>query len=404
MSKYQWRLSFSRAEIVLLNSWMPVQQTVYHMLRIFVKTERLTDITDSTGTKIINNYYIKTLMMWACELKPQSWWIDDMNVVRICVKLLHIMADWLKNKICPHYFVNDCNLAYNTEHLEIIASQLSSITESWLSTWFVKNYLRKCAQLCPDRVSRLFGDVSTSMKLQYAVSEIVDWRRNIALEDMYRACAAAEYHVLSFVRRRSFIVLSCGYWTNQLVKIDPFIRDYFTAVTFLHVAKRIANRAFRDELLDVLAILVGQFVGKQRYCHQLSSELSLSQAVILMKVVANNSLSTVQQIEFELSKAYLYRALRCKDSDSDSIYCLANVYLAVLYYNSGQYQTAIDHCTLMMRSQDHSQCSSHVEELNVSTPSLLLLAVFIQARICITRHCRRQFRPCIFLGGQIRKN
>jgi len=33
MSNNQWRLSFSRAEIVLINSWMPVQQIVYHMLR-----------------------------------------------------------------------------------------------------------------------------------------------------------------------------------------------------------------------------------------------------------------------------------------------------------------------------------------------------------------------------------
>ena len=39
----QWRLSFSRAEIVLLNSWIPVQQILYHMLRVFVKTERLRD-------------------------------------------------------------------------------------------------------------------------------------------------------------------------------------------------------------------------------------------------------------------------------------------------------------------------------------------------------------------------
>jgi len=31
-----------------------------------------------------------------------------------------------------------------------------------------------------------------------------------------------------------------------------------------------------------------------------------------------------------------------------------------LYYTTGQYQTAIDHCTLVTRSQDHSQCSSHV--------------------------------------------
>ena len=40
MRQAQWRLSFSLAEIVLLNSWMPVQQILYHILRVFVKTDR----------------------------------------------------------------------------------------------------------------------------------------------------------------------------------------------------------------------------------------------------------------------------------------------------------------------------------------------------------------------------
>ena len=342
--KHQCRLSFSRAEIVLLNSWMPVQQIVYHMLRVFVKTERLTDITDSTERKIVSNYHFKTLMLWACELKPQIWWTDDMNVVRICVKLFHSLADWLKNKICLHYFANNCNLFHNTEHLEIVASQLVSITESWLSTWFVDNYLRKCAQLCPDRVSRLFDVVSTSMKLQNAASAVVDWRVDRTLTDLWHVFQTARESMLSSVSVYSLTVLSCHFWINYLVKIDSCLRDYFTAVAFLHAANRIAKHSLNDELLDVLAFIVGQFVGKRLYCHQLSSELSLSQAVIFMKVVAINPRSTVQQIEFELSKAYLYRALRCKDSNRDFIYCLANVYLAVLYYTSRQYQTATDHC------------------------------------------------------------
>ena len=88
MNKYQWRLSFSRAEVLLLNSWMPVQQIVYHVLRLTVKTERLLDITDNTGSNIFSNYHIKTLMLWACELKPRHWWTEDFNVVRICVELL----------------------------------------------------------------------------------------------------------------------------------------------------------------------------------------------------------------------------------------------------------------------------------------------------------------------------
>jgi len=103
-----------------------------------------------------------------------------------------------------------------------------------------------------------------------------------------------------------------------------------------------------------------------------------------MKVIANNSRSTVQLIEIELSKAYLYRALRCKDSDNDSIYCLAHVYFAVLHYTTGQYQKAIDHCTIVTRPRDHSHYSSRMvqEELlpriDDNTDNVLGLVVFYQ--------------------------
>ena len=73
MGKYQCRLSFSRAEIVLLNSWMPVQQIAYHILRVYVKTERLSESVDNSEPAIMSNYHIKTLMLWACELNQRSY-------------------------------------------------------------------------------------------------------------------------------------------------------------------------------------------------------------------------------------------------------------------------------------------------------------------------------------------
>jgi len=75
--------------------------------------------------------------------------------------------------------------------------------------------------------------------------------------------------------------------------------------------------------MDVLAVLVGQSVGPLRYSSRRSNVLLLNKAVNLMKAVDDGykSRSTVQLIEIELSKAYLYRALSCEDSDSDSIYC-----------------------------------------------------------------------------------
>ena len=364
LGERQWRLSFSRAEIVLINSWMPVQQIVYHMLRVFMKTERLTDSANNTVAGSLSNYHIKTLMLWAFELKSRTWWTGDLHLVRICVQLLHSLGDWLTDARCQHYFIHNCNLLDNSFNMTNIGGQLMSVDAKWLSTWFVDNYIRKCSQLCPDNISRLFDDVSTTMKLQNAVTAIVVWRQNSMLLDLWRELNFTGTHIQQCVYTHTRIMFltarSCSCFMTELAKMDSRLCVHFTAVAFLHVAYKSSRCGLNDELIDVLATFFGQFVYRQRYSNNSTSLFSLGKAAKLMKYVEHESPSTMSLIAIELSKAYLYRALRCKDSDSDSIYCLANVYLAVLYYATGQYQTAIDHCTLVIRSQDHSQCSSHV--------------------------------------------
>jgi len=378
----QWRLSFSRAEIVLINSWMPVQQIVYHMLRVFVKTELLIDSTDNSEAYVLSNYHIKTLMMWACELKSNCFWTNDLNLIRICMELLHTLSVWLTAALCPHYFINNCNLI-DSANVEIIASQMRSIDESWLSRWFVNNYIRKCSKFCPDNVSSLFSDISTNVKLRNAVSAVVDSRLNWALTDTCRVLNTAEYNIPVSVYEISLTVQSYIFWLRELLKTNTHLSVYFTAVALLHIATKISRIGVTDELMDLLATITGHLISTRRRPSQ-CSELSLSKATKLMKVVANSSQSTVQLIEIELSKAYLYRALRCKDTGRDSIYCLANVYLAVLYYTTGQYQMATDYCTLVMRSQDHSQCSSRVVQgellpkIDDDTDTVLGLVVFYQ--------------------------
>ena len=356
------RLSFSRTEIVLLKSWTPVQQLVYHMLRVFVKTERLTERDNNSDAATLSNYHIKTLMLWACELKPRSWWMDDLNVVRLCVELLHTLGVWLTDARCPHYFIRNCNLFEHPDNCYCqTASRLMSETGTSLAEWFINSYIRKCAHHCPDCFPRLFDDVGNRLELHKTVSAVADCRFNISLAQNVGYFAAAQKAVAlvvynGFVTVRSYVCL-----IRDLVNIDQRLLVYLTANVFLHVAYKTTRDTLKDELLDILATTCLQSNDVRRCVNaRHSSVLSLSQAVKLMKVVANNSHSTVQLIEVELSKAYLYRALKCKDSDSDSIYCLANVYLAVLYYTRGQYRTALYHCTVVTRSQGHSQCSSHV--------------------------------------------
>jgi len=179
MCKAQHRLSFSRAEIVLLNRWSPVQQIVYHMLRYFVKTERLIDCADNREAGTLSNYHIKTLMLWASEIKSSSWWTDDINLVRICVQLLHTLAHWLTNGDCEHYFINCGNLVDSSFNLTNIRDQLMLVDETWLSKWFVRNYIQKCLQVndCSQNISWLFDDVTTRTKLQNGVSALVAWRQ-----------------------------------------------------------------------------------------------------------------------------------------------------------------------------------------------------------------------------------
>jgi len=255
--------------------------------------------------------------------------------------------------------------------------QLSPITETWLAEWFINNYIHRCVHLCPDNV--LCTD------LQETISGIIRARFTTSLAVTLNDFFAAQYLVIVRVSTDSLTVRRCLWWMTELAKLDRDLSVYFTAVAFLHVAHKTARKSLEDRLLDVLATacLQSNDLRRCRYARH-SSVLSLSQAAKLMKVAANNSCGTVQLIEIELSKAYLYRTLRCTDSDTDSIYCLANVYLAVLYYTIGQYQTAIDHCTLVTRSHDHSHCSSHVVQgelllkIDNELDGVLGLAVFYQ--------------------------
>jgi len=273
------------------------------------------------------------------------------------------MAVWLTYARYPHYFINHCNLIDNSFDMKTTASQLLSVDHKWLSAWILDKYVRKCSQLYSNNITLLLDDARTStVKLQNAVSVLVERRLNTAQCDKWVASIDAELNILRHVCLLLRSVQSCVFVLTELSKYDARCCLYFTAVAFLQLAHKISKNGFDVELMDILATVVGQSVVTRRCSKQISSVLAVRKAAELMKVVANNSLSTLELIEIELSKAYLHRALKCKDSQSDSIYCLANVYLAVLYYTTGQYHKAIDHCTQAVRSKDHSQYSSHIVE------------------------------------------
>jgi len=328
MRKYQRRLSFSRAEIVLINSWMPVQQIAYHILRVYMKAEGLTESVDSSLPAIMSNYHIKTLTLWACELKPRSWWTENLNLVRICAELLNTLSVWLGDTRCPHYFINNCNLLDTSLSDAAVTSKLMSIDETYLSTWLINSYIGRCAQLCPPDFSRLFEAVSTNMKLQHAVSEIVRWRLSTSLYEMWQTVDFAEIFIPAAVLTVSLTARSCVYSMNALTKIDKCFSPYFAAVALLHVARKLSINAFIDNLIGTLGAIVGpNFNQCSDILSRYKTERNISELVEFLHASAVEHLTT-------------YRQLIARDFGS-VVMIVTTEYEALYAYKRGDYQRCL---------------------------------------------------------------
>jgi len=134
----------------------------------------------------------------------------------------------------------------------------------------------------------------------------------------WQAIRSAEYHIPGSLVIIALTPRSCVCLMTELAKIDSRLSVYFTAVAFLHVAARSLRHGLSNELMDILAtLLLDQFICGRRYSSNCTSSLLLDTAAKLMQVVANKSLSTVQLIEIELSKAYLYSRPRPSFAQDD---------------------------------------------------------------------------------------
>ena len=437
MSKHQWRLSFSRAEVVLLNNWVPIQQIIYHMIRIFMKTERLTGLKSAVNTdkSMFSNYHIKTMMLWACELVPLHRWTDNTNLVNLFAQCLYFLKEWITKRCGRHYFIKNVHFLDYIDSLSMntVIAVVNSTTEDCLAKWFVDNYIRKCVELCPDNLSILYSDVATKEMVHDTATAIVRWKGHIfatAWSQRYlsimRGFDLASFRsweipvidrIFSFAKPHLFSAV-----IGKQDQLDSFLNAILNTVdievtsplknafidwivplskkegqrlhnninlhaflnAFLNLSDTEEEFPFK-KVLDFVAFLSDDHI--RRFDTIASSNganglLSLSKAMAWMKIVADKQNKSRKFFGVNIAKVYLVRAMRCTDSVSDSICGVANVYMAVLCYITGEYQKAADHCALVTRSQGCSQCSSRVVDgvllpkIDDDIDTVLGLAVF----------------------------
>jgi len=388
INKHQWRLSFSRAEVTLLNSWTPVQQIIYHMLRFVIKHGVLSKINDNDRDfPTLCNYHIKTLMLWECEEKPQSWWSAESSLIKICSSLLRNLHDCVADKRIRHYFISNCNLIDHFVDASLtICSDLGCLADSsFLLTWFVKNYIRKCAQSCPGNVSALFEDVQSIDNVERAIQAVVDSKLKILPREIYKESYLSEKMVLIDLIIYRIDLKRTPMITKQLQIFNPNVREYYTAVASLQVAYTASIHCLTENLLEMLWMLfdLGMVSIEDAASSRLDygARLSIAKAIKLARLShSRNGNGALEMLHNEMAKAYLHHTFAY---GQESTYCMAHALLAALYCRSGYYQVAIDHCKQVLKRCDHQHGlenigAEHLPQIDETVDALFDLVVLYQ--------------------------
>jgi len=386
LSKYQCRLSFSRAEVTLLNTWTPVQQIIYHMLRFIMKCEVLAK-TDENNPDMptLSNYHIKTLMLWECEQKPQSWWSAESSFIKLCSSLLHKLSDCVADKLSQHYFISNCNLL---EHFDEHASLAIGNSIEWLADesvlllWFVENYIPKCAECCPPEVTILFQDICS-------YDAVVAWRQKSLSTELYTEHHKSELRMLAVVLLDRMDATGILMHMKELQNFDLRLCEYFIAVTCLRVAYTISIHSVSDNPLEILWTLFNPCKttavgGMDTSEWEMSRQLVfIRRAISLLRLHSIGS-NALEMLYNEMSKAFLHYGIACVQ---ESTICVVHVLLAALCYKTGNYQAATDWCQEVLNKnfiQSHSlrsigaDCLPHIDENVDSVFGLVVFYEYVQ--------------------------
>jgi Mab-21 protein len=358
----QWKFSFARAETVLLNTWTPIQQTIYHILRCLLNGSSLGRSDKKNGESQLSVYHIKTLMLWTCERKHPDWWFES-NTVQISSYIVRFLLKCCKSRQCRGYFIRSYMLDCNVSRSQINQLKLFSEPPS-LAKWLMNNYVDQCIQQSPDelktelRTSLQLSGVQSESRRHQAINSVIKWILgkflNISLIDMVMTM-----YYISLVCGDSRITLDqpvIARWKTDLDSIDErLFSDYVTPIICLRLVSVIDEHKneWRENVCDVLTTVT--LSDCDRVCATTDcSEILLSKAIYLIEVSRRTSDQTLRSIFLFMCYIHLHRALKFLELiDGDTmraVHLLTNVQVAVLCYTAGNYRKAVEHCELVMQA------------------------------------------------------
>ena len=95
---FEWRFSFSKAELFLVTSWNSNQLYIYHLLRII--KNRVIQACGGSDKTILSTYHFKTLMLWACEEKSDNFWNEENTLTSVEELIMDMIEKLIDKKLC----------------------------------------------------------------------------------------------------------------------------------------------------------------------------------------------------------------------------------------------------------------------------------------------------------------
>ena len=371
---FQWRLSFSRAEVTLIRSWTPIQQILYHMLRYFAK-QQLCRKDYKGENQIFCMFHLKTLMLWACELKSSYWWKSNC-VLGLCSQLLGTLKKWIGKKYCPHYFIPQWNLfdyKMNQSRIDETLEMLSAFCNVQnLTDWFQTYYILKVvdvlvmAQLFTPADSFHILDTSRDCTVLYQLMQDFLTVDNTYLStDFNRYIISNHYYNIHWTDRAFRLILSNSFNSQPRQLLD-------LASVFLRLAWNVTHKEVKElsnvEVLDVIGqVVVKLSNGNLRDYPSHSTLDNVGRWLLFIKgktLLSSHCIkhTAAYYLQFKTCKRYFKCATNTANTSPSYLSDMCHLYLSALYYVSTvNKEKALQHCNKsnFMRYLDHKlECST----------------------------------------------
>ena len=122
-----FRLSFSRAEGILIENLNKLQHKV---LRAFKAVIKFLVPCNPDSKETLTSYHLKTIGLWHLEKSASETWIED-NIASHLLQMLKELVRALRMKNLPMYFLREYNLfsgVENLSYLETLADEVEEIS------------------------------------------------------------------------------------------------------------------------------------------------------------------------------------------------------------------------------------------------------------------------------------